>query len=326
LIAADVNMDEIIDIRDMLELRQLILFAIDDFTVNDSWRFIDAEYVFPDPQNPWIEAIPSARTMEVGESVSKVDFIAVKIGDLDCSARTKSAFNTVEERSEETLVLNTNDNAIKAGTEFEVVLSPSSDVNLSAAQFTIDFNPSLADFNGVSSETLNLNENSINKRFAQEGLVPFAWSTHTEQALTTATDVVLSFTAKQDLTIEELFQIDSELTPAIAYSSEGKQYDVQLNIQEASTSSASQSVVLHQNQPNPFLTNTTIGFEVSDAQSVSLTVFDIDGKLLYTRNVEASTGYNSIEITSDEIAQRGVMFYQLNTTDYSVTKKMIILE
>ena len=326
LIAADVNMDEIIDIRDMLELRQLILYAIDDFTVNESWRFIDADYVFPDPQNPWTEAIPSARTMEVGESVSKVDFIAVKIGDLDCSARTKTALTTVEERSEQTLVLNTKNNTIKAGAEFEVVLRPSTDVSLSATQFTIDFDPSLAEFNGVSSEALSLNNNSINMRFVQEGLVPFAWSTHADQTLTSATDVVLTFTAKQDLTVEELLQIDSELTPAMAYSSEGKQYDVQLNIQEASTTTTSHSVVLHQNQPNPFLTNTTIGFEVSDAQSVSFTVFDIDGKLLYTRNVEASTGYNSIEITSDEIAQRGVMFYQLNTADYSVTKKMIILE
>ena len=327
LLAADVNMDETIDINDMLELRQLILFAIDDFSVSDSWRFIDADYVFPDPQNPWIEAIPSARTMDLGDSVSKVDFIAVKIGDLDCSAQTKTSnLTAIEDRSSETLVLNAEDNFVKAGTVFEIALTPSADVNLSAAQFTIDFDPSLAEFGGITSETLELNESSVNRKFASEGLVPFAWYTSGERVLTTSSEMLLTFTAKEDLTIAELLQLDSELTPAVAYNSDGKQYDVQLNVQETNIVSTAQSVALHQNQPNPFLQNTLIGFEVPTQQSVSLTVFDIDGKLLYTRDIEASSGYNSIEITVDEIAQRGVMFYQLNTIDYSVTKKMIILE
>ena len=265
--------------------------------------------------------------MELGNSDVKADFVAVKIGDLDCSAQTKTNLTSpLQDRSSETLVLNAEDNRVKEGTEFQVSLSPSADVSLSAAQFTIDFDPSLASFHGISSESLGLNENSINQRYMQEGLVPFAWYTNKDQALTTSTEMVLTFRAKKDLTVAELFQINSELTPAVAYQSGGKQYGVQLNIHEISAGNINQSVVLHQNQPNPFLKQTTIGFEVPSSQVVSVTVFDIDGKLLYSRDVNASSGYNSIELSTEEIAHRGVTFYQLNTADYSVTKKMIILE
>jgi len=324
LIAADVNMDEEIDILDLIELRELILYTIQDFTVNESWRFIDAEYEFPDPRNPWLETIPSSHTMDLGTEDAVVDFIAVKIGDLDCSAQTKSNFNSLEERSNKKMVLNALNQTVKAGTSFDVVLNPSSDITLSSAQFTLHFDASMADFSGITSESLEL-KNSFSEMYMEEGLVPFAWYTHKAKDLDVDTDLVFTFTAKQDLSVSELFTIDSELTPALAYTPNGTQYDVQLNILDTNVD-ANHSIVLHQNKPNPFSDASIIGFELPNEQAVSITIFDIDGKLLYTKDVEGTAGYNRVELTADEISKTGVLFYQLNTGDYSVTKKMIILE
>lgn len=325
LIAADVNMDETIDVFDMLELRELILFSIHDFTVNNSWRFIDASYEFPDPRNPWLETIPTSRTMDLDNEDAVVDFIAVKIGDMDCSAQTKNNVNSLEERTNQTFVLTATNQTVKAGTQFEVSLNLTEDIALSAAQFTLNFDATKAVFNNLTSEILGLKKNNINEMYVDQGLVPFAWYTQSQKNLDADANLVLTFTAIQDLTVADLFDIDSELTAAAAFASDGTQYDIQLNIQDQDLD-ISLSIALHQNQPNPFKGETVIGFELPSAQPISITIFDIDGKLLYTRALEGAAGYNTLALSADDIAQSGVLFYQLNTSDYSVTKKMIVLD
>ena len=326
LIAADVNMDQTIDILDMIELRQLILFAIDDFSVNQAWRFVNADYVFPDPKNPWLEAIPQTHSIETLSADTEVDFIAVKIGDLDCSAQTKSSVTTVTERAAQPLVLQTSNAAISAGTKFSVSLSTQEDFTLSAAQFTLNFDPNLAAFEGIQSQALSLNEGAVSQKFAQEGLLPFAWYTTKGVDFTESTDIVFNFTAKQDLTIADLLQLNSTLTEAKAYTPMGEQYNVELNILEETTTLVPTTFKVYQNQPNPFSSQTVIGYEMPTAQAVLLTVFDLDGKVIFTRNLDAAAGYNSVELTSAQINKSGVLYFQLNTADYSVTKKMIILE
>jgi hypothetical protein len=58
MIAADVNNSSTITTADMIQLRKLILGIYDDFPNNTSWRFVDADYVFPDPTNPWLQEFP----------------------------------------------------------------------------------------------------------------------------------------------------------------------------------------------------------------------------------------------------------------------------
>src|SRR5208337_4569614 len=49
-----------------------------------SWRFVPADYVFPDPTNPW--GAPSQRwyTNRVAD-VTNGDFIAIRLGDVNSS-------------------------------------------------------------------------------------------------------------------------------------------------------------------------------------------------------------------------------------------------
>ncbi|TVR76055.1 MAG: hypothetical protein EA409_13800, partial [Saprospirales bacterium] len=82
LIAADVSGDDVISTFDALIIAQSIIgnqFAIDLF--DPSWRFVPADYVFPDPLNPW--SFPE--TIEITDlqtDLEEVDFIGIKIGDV----------------------------------------------------------------------------------------------------------------------------------------------------------------------------------------------------------------------------------------------------
>lgn len=86
-IAADVNRSETITTLDIIQIRKLILNITDEFPSNTSWRFIDQDYTFPQPQNPWLEFFPELINFNdlIGEELN-AGFIGVKIGDVNNSA------------------------------------------------------------------------------------------------------------------------------------------------------------------------------------------------------------------------------------------------
>lgn len=88
-IAADINRSKSVTTFDVVELRKLILGIYTGFPQNTSWRFVDANYQFPNPSNPFQEpfpekiVVPSMNTHMLSE-----DFVAVKIGDINGNAVT----------------------------------------------------------------------------------------------------------------------------------------------------------------------------------------------------------------------------------------------
>lgn len=82
---------------------------------------------------------------------------------------------------------------------------------------------------------------------------------------------------------------------------------------------------LQQNYPNPFNKNTMIQYSISEVGFVKLTLFDINGrevKVLVNRIHEK--GAHSIEFNAGGLS-RGTYYYKMETTNFSATKKLIIL-
>ncbi|MBX2875319.1 MAG: hypothetical protein KTR30_24595 [Saprospiraceae bacterium] len=84
LLAADVNQDGRLSIRDVIEMRRIILGIQDTFINNNSWRFFDRKYPFANPASPWEEA-SQAESVSSNDPYGNVsiDFVGVKIGDLN---------------------------------------------------------------------------------------------------------------------------------------------------------------------------------------------------------------------------------------------------
>ncbi|MCB0705567.1 MAG: hypothetical protein KDC34_09675 [Saprospiraceae bacterium] len=86
-IAADANGSGTVTTSDIVELRKLILGLSTGFPNLESWRFIDAYYVFPNPLNPWEEPFPEVLNFNnLSEDVLDADFIGIKVGDVNSSA------------------------------------------------------------------------------------------------------------------------------------------------------------------------------------------------------------------------------------------------
>ena len=78
------------------------------------------------------------------------------------------------------------------------------------------------------------------------------------------------------------------------------------------------------NYPNPVNGTTIISYHLPDNGNISLKIFNSTGKLLYTIIDQVQTkGIHQIEFDSNNLSE-GVYYYQLTTSDFSKTSKMII--
>ena len=62
------------------------------------------------------------------------------------------------------------------------------------------------------------------------------------------------------------------------------------------------------------------------AAKATLNVFDVTGKVVAVRVVDASKGMNSEIFTREQLGATGVLYYTLESGDFTATKKMIIVE
>lgn len=85
-IAADANGSGTVTTADLVAIRSLILHNVDSFPSGvTSWRFVPADYVFPDPQQPF--PIPQVINLnDLTEDHFFVDFIGIKTGDVSGNA------------------------------------------------------------------------------------------------------------------------------------------------------------------------------------------------------------------------------------------------
>ena len=86
------------------------------------------------------------------------------------------------------------------------------------------------------------------------------------------------------------------------------------------------SIELEQNYPNPFNPSTLINFCMSQRSFIVLKVYDVYGKELKTliRGFKDAGRY-SVEFNGTEVAS-GIYFYRLDSPNYSVSRKMVIVK
>jgi hypothetical protein len=82
---------------------------------------------------------------------------------------------------------------------------------------------------------------------------------------------------------------------------------------------------IHGNIPNPVNGITSISFNLPSAAEATLTISNADGRVLKTLQGSYAKGLNTVTLQRADL-EAGILFYQLNTTEFSATKKMIVVE
>lgn len=84
---------------------------------------------------------------------------------------------------------------------------------------------------------------------------------------------------------------------------------------------------LYQNYPNPFNPNTNIKFDISKSTNVTIKVYNILGVLINTLMMDEKLNAGIYEVGFDgSNLASGIYFYKLETSEFSQTKKMVLVK
>ena len=71
---------------------------------------------------------------------------------------------------------------------------------------------------------------------------------------------------------------------------------------------------------------TNIGFQLAEAGQASLTIFDVTGKTVAIERGHFARGYNEVTVSKSDLGASGVLYYQLESGEFTATRKMIVIE
>ncbi len=313
-IAADVNKSGSITAFDMVQLRQLILNITSEFPNNDSWRFVEGGYTFTSA-NPAAESFNEFMSInDLSADMPNMDFTAVKIGDVNGTALANSLLGAESRTTNGTLNLNVTDRFVEAGQTVTVEFTSADIAAATGYQFTLNVAGSATIVEGVAKAA------NFNTNLAGRGVIATSWNGEA-----TANDVLfaLTFTPNTTGLLSEMVGISSDVTAAEAYNTDGELLNVGIDFNSAATAAGFE---LNQNTPNPFNGATTIGFNLPEAGTATLTVMDVQGKVLKSIKADYAKGANQVSLNANELGATGVLYYQLESADNVATKKMIIIE
>jgi hypothetical protein len=305
MIAADANKSNSITTFDIVELRKLVLGVYSELPNNTSWRFVDKAQQFVNPLNPFAETI--RENISVSNALTNMTdehFVGVKIGDVNGTAVANSAMQ-VDDRTNGTLLFDVNDRVVKAGETFDVTFKASEAVQ--GYQMTLNLN-GLEVAGIVKSDKVSENNFGVFK-----------------DALTVSIDgesaFTVTFRAKKSGKLSEMMSVSSRITKAEGYSVKNDRLDVALRFGGNTISGV--GFELYQNQPNPFVNRTVIGFHLPEASTAVLTITDESGRLIYTQKGDYAKGYNAIAVDRALLNTTGVLYYTVKAGNDAATLKMI---
>jgi hypothetical protein len=239
----------------------------------------------PEPNNPFQTQFPEV--ISVADAISHQigeDFMGVKIGDVNNTA-VANATMQAEERSTNTAIFDIEDRDVKAGEEFEV--SFKSAQALKGFQFT-------ATLNGLKAVDVVKGDNVTANNF---NLLP-------ENAMAVSIDGAQEFTvrfrAEKAGKLSEMLGVSGAITRAEAYPVTDNQSPINQSTKFGIAFRFSGKTIsgvgfeLYQNQPNPFVNKTSIGFFLPEAAEATLSIFDETGRIVYQQKGLVCQGENMV--------------------------------
>ena len=136
LIAADVNNSGTVTAFDMVQTRKLILAIVDNFDNNTSWRFVEANYDFT-TDNPLTENFPEMTMISDLDKDMEMDFIAIKVGDVNGNTKTNSLIQAEDRNTNESFEITTENKVLKAGESYNLTFQTEQLSKIQGYQFTL---------------------------------------------------------------------------------------------------------------------------------------------------------------------------------------------
>ncbi len=319
VIASDVNNDAAVRVSDVLEMRRLILGVTDRFPDNDSWRFVKAAQDFLDDDDPF-PFVEMINVIDLQDNQMQENFIGVKIGDVNGDATHSNLSATSEIREDVTLGLSTTDRQLRRGETVRIPIKGHEFNDVAGFQFTMRHDG--LSCTGIVSKGIQINESNI-ARHGDE--LSFSWSNPEFKKADEDVLFYLTFEVRQDLKLSESISLTSEITKKEAYLTDA--FDiVDVDLSFEGSGKQMDEVILYQNEPNPFLEETSVRFYLPQSQKINFVLFDLAGQVIKSTALDLKAGEHRMILSESEFSSAGVYYYKLETPHQILTKKLILID
>jgi len=318
MIAADVNNSRSVSTADIVALRKLILGIDTDLTNVDSWRFVPADFTFPNPQNPFQTVFPEGVAVTPGAAPQVSNFIGLKVGDVNGNALPE-LIGPAEVRFANDWDLYAQDRSFAPGEEIRVVFSAEW-TEVAGAQFTLSFDPQALSLSRIEPLSTGIKSDHFALRPGGRNCVtaclenPQGKRSSGSGGRTDLFAVVIR--SKTSGSLHDALRLVSSPTPGAAFRAEGTALQPAL-VWENPVQSTQPAPEVY---PNPF---GQAGIwlrqnEHSDAKT-TLRVFDSGGKLILEKTWNGAQEH----IPASAFPQKGVYWYELRQGARRWSGKMV---
>ncbi len=324
IIAADANNSGSITALDLVAIQNVITGVASGFPNNTSWRFVEEDFVFINPLNPFASVNGNIAEEIIlnnltADSLTE-NFIAIKIGDVNLTSTP--SLNDPNENLFFKVVAHqlSNDNILKV--DFKV----KNFKKILAWQMDLGFDANQLQFLGFDKIQLpQFGENNVGRKFLQEGILPMVWSSSEGIDLKDGKVIfTLKFKVEKDFILDEnIFEIKKDRMIQAGYK-EGKTLDVNLLLEKSlALESIEEVMTVQPNYPNPFEFSTLVNFYIPNSNIIYFSIFDITGRKIYQMEQYFEAGDNKINIDGTILPESGLYYYQLNNSKSHFEGKMI---
>lgn len=323
IIAADANRSGHVSTLDVIFFRKLVLNIDLVLANNTSWRFVPEQYEFPEPNNPFFEDFPEDIILESLSGDTVLNFVGIKIGDVNGTVNPANILEVEERNQPETLTFWAEDQILHSNEFIDVYVECPYDEVL-GGQFGLKWDQPTLRLVEVQPES-GIDANHFGYAIdEQTGQVRLSWL-QLEKGERPV--FKFSFEAKENGRLRDvLWLTEDQLAPEVYLQKEDGTLEVKtLALDFRVPAPSGDEFKLFQNRPNPFSDNTSIPFSLSEPTFIELKVFDVTGKVVaqFSGNYEA--GLHQIQLDLHQLQGQGVFYYQLQGENQTNTKKMMLI-
>ena len=319
MIAADANNSKSITTFDIVELRKLILGIYTELPNNTSWRFVQADYVFPNPSNPF--SFPETDTFPP----SALDFIGIKVGDVNGNADVNRPAGPLPVTTVGWPAL-----AAKAGKTLTLPVQYTGAEPLEAFQMGLRFDPAVLEWIGPSKGQLPaMSADNFGLTHLSDGEIRMLWlpdgSEPDQYALPGATLFYLSFRLRQPLPESGLpLHLDDAVLANLAWRADDQAYSLRDEPLAQSRQTPAPAEALRADcRPNPTADGAVFTVRAQKAGPGRIALFDAFGKLIFMRKVELTAGEQAFAAPEVAALPTGVYVWKVYAGREKITGHLI---
>lgn len=247
------------------------------------------------------------------------------------------ATNTSFSQSNPTFIID--DQEVMESETFDVSIKSVNFNELLGVQFSVQWDPTVIQFQGISD--FGLSGLSLDGNFGQmqtsAGKLGFFWYDVNVSGVTmpdTASLFTISFTAIGDGPINTAIDFGNIPTMIEVADDSGVLENDRYNgvitiLQETSTSlynSAPEIIEVKQCYPNPFSEYSTLSFNLSQSTQADLMIVDEQGRVVYKEKKYLTAGEQTHTFSSDNFPSAGIYYYKLVSPLFEVSQKLIFMK